>query len=156
YDGTLNTQDGAPGTWPGDGTAYRIKVTGQGNRSAFQSAFGSLKNKLKAHDLVFIHTNNHGDNFGSGSFLCEYPSWGQYMSSDFCADLATLPKYRSLIVMMEQCNAGGFNAPVIAASTAQNTSIASAAIATQSSWASPDGNWDSFARDWIAAQIGHD
>src|SRR5262249_32696622 len=93
YDGTLNTQDGAPGTWPGDGTAYRIKVTGQGNRSAFQSAFGSLKNKLKAHDLVFIHTNNHGDNFGSGSFLCEYPSWGQYMSSDFCADLATLPKY---------------------------------------------------------------
>src|SRR5262249_11464843 len=27
---------------------------------------------------------------------------------------------------------------------------------TQSSWGSDDGNWDSFARDWIAAQIGHD
>jgi hypothetical protein len=58
--------------------------------------------------------------------------------------------------MMEQCNAGGFNAPVLAASTADNTTIASAAIATQSSWASPDGNWDSFARDWIAGQMGHD
>lgn len=156
YDGTLNTQDGPAGTWPGDGTAYRIKVTGQGNRAAFQNAFASLKGKMKAHDLLFIHTNNHGDNFGSGSFLCEYPSWGTYMSSDFCTDLGTLPKYRSLIVMMEQCNAGGFNAPVLAASTADNTSIASAAIATQSSWASPDGHWDSFARDWIAAEIGHD
>jgi hypothetical protein len=78
------------------------------------------------------------------------------MASDFCADLATLPKYRSLIVMMEQCNSGGFNSPVLAASTADHTSIASAAIATQSSWASPDLNWDSFARDWIAAEVGHD
>jgi hypothetical protein len=57
---------------------------------------------------------------------------------------------------MEQCNSGGFNAPVLAASTAASTSIASAAIATQSSYASPDGNWDSFARDWIAAEAGHE
>jgi hypothetical protein len=156
YDGTLNTQEGPTATWPGDNTAYRIKVTGQGNRAAFQAAFNDLKTKMKGHDLLFIHTNNHGDNYGSGSFLCEYPSWGQYMASDFCSDLGVLPKYRSLIVMMEQCNSGGFNAPVLAASTASDTSIASAAIATQSSWASPDGNWDSFARDWIAAQIGHD
>jgi hypothetical protein len=159
YDGTLNTQDGPGGTWPGDGTAYRIQVTGQGNRAAFQAAFNALKPKMKSHDLLFIHTNNHGDGppyYGPVSFLCEYPSWGQYMANDFCNDLAVLPKYRSLIVMMEQCNAGGFNAPVIAGSTAHDTSIASAAIATQSSYASPDLHWDSFARDWIAAQIGHD
>jgi hypothetical protein len=156
YDGTLNTQEGPPATWPGDGTAYRIKITGEGNRAAFQAAFNDLKSKMAAHDLLFIHTNNHGDNFGSGSFLCEYPNWGQYMAADFCADLGVLPKYRSLIVMMEQCNSGGFNAPVLAASTAVDTSVASAAIATQSSYASPDLNWDSFARDWIAAQIGHD
>ena len=157
YDCSLDTQDGPTVThWPGNNTPYRIKVTNQGNRAEFQLVLNELKSKLKPHDLLFIHTNNHGDNFGSGSFLCEYPSWGQYMVGDFCADLAGLPKYRSLIVMMEQCNAGGFNAPVIAASTADNTSIASAAISTQSSYASPDGNWDSFARDWIAAQIGHD
>src|SRR4029077_1105484 len=122
----------------------------------FQAAFNALKSRLKADDLLFIHTNNHGDNSGGQSFLCQYPSWSEYWSSDFCSDLATLPKYKSLIVMMEQCNSGGFNAPVIAASTAAATSIASAASASQSSWASPDGNWDSFARDWIAAQIGHD
>src|ERR1041385_4945874 len=109
YDGTLNTQDGGATLWPGDGTAYRIHVTGQGNRAAFQAAFNDLKAKLKPHDSLFIHTNNHGDNFGAGSFLCEFPAWGTYMASDFCNDLAVLPKYRSLLVMMEQCNAGGFN-----------------------------------------------
>jgi Peptidase C13 family len=156
YDGTLDTKDGLPGTWPGDGSAYRIKVTGQGNRAGFQAAINNLKGKLKSEDLLFIHTNNHGDNSNGQSFLCAYPNWDLYWASDFCGDLAGLPKYRSLLVMMEQCNAGGFNAPVLASSTAANTSIASAAIASQSSWASPDGNWDSFARDWIAAQIGHD
>jgi hypothetical protein len=156
YDGTLNTQEGPPAAWPGDNTAYRIKVTDKGNRAAFQAAFNDLKPKLKSHDLLFIHTNNHGDNEGGQSFLCAFPAWDQYWSNDFCADLAGLHKYRSLIVMMEQCNSGGFNAPVIANSTATNTSIASAAIATQSSWASPDLNWDSFARDWIAAQMGND
>lgn len=156
YDGTRNTQDGAATVWPGDGTAYRIQVTGQGTRACFQDAFNDLKKKLKPHDSLFIHTNNHGDNNGVQSYLCEFPNWGTYLASEFCADLGVLPKYRSLMVMMEQCNAGGFNLPVIAASTADNTSVASAAIASQSSYASPDGHWDSFARDWIAAQSGHD
>ena len=155
YDGTLNTQDGMATTWPGDGSAYRIKIDGPGDSTAFKAAIASLKSKLKSDDLLFIHTNNHGDNFGQGSFLCTYPNYGTYTATDFCADLAILPKYRALMVMMEQCNSGGFNAPVLAASTAHSTSIGSAAIATQSSYASPDGNWDSFARDWIAAEIGH-
>jgi hypothetical protein len=155
YDGTLSTTDGLPAAWPGDGTAYRIKVTGPGNRTGFQAAFNDLKTKIKASDLLFIHTNNHGDNIGGQSLMYAYPGWSEYFANDFCADLKTLPKYKSLIVMMEQCNSGGFNAPVIAASTATNTSIASAAIATQSSWATPDLNWDSFAHDWIAAEMGH-
>ncbi len=156
YDGTTNTQEGANAIWPGDGTAYQIQVNGEGNRAAFEAAIDALKPKLNDDDLLFIHTNNHGDNFGAGSFLCEYPAWGTYLATDFCAKLAELPPYRSLIVMMEQCNSGGFNAPIIASSTAAATSVASAAIATQSSWASPDGHWDSFARDWFAAQAGAD
>ena len=95
-------------------------------------------------------------NFGSGSFLCTYPSFGEYFADDFAAKLGELPRYQSLIVMMEQCNSGGFNEPVIKFSTARATSVASAAIATQSSYASPDLHWDSFARDWFAAQTGHD
>ena len=78
-------------------------------------AAGSGCNKLKARDLLFIHTNNHGDNSGGQSFLCAFPNWGEYWANDFCTDLKTLPKYKSLIVMMEQCNAGGFNLPVLAA-----------------------------------------
>ena len=75
YDGTLNTQDGPGVSWPGDGTAYRIKVTGQGTRACFQDAIKDLKSKIKSHDLLFIHTNNHGDNNGVQSFLCEWPSF---------------------------------------------------------------------------------
>jgi hypothetical protein len=156
YDGTTHTQEGSNTSWPGDGTPYQIVVNGPGNRAAFEAAVDALKPKLRAGDLLFIHTNNHGDNDGTQSFLSAYPGWGQYFADDFAAKLGELPRYRSLIVMMEQCNSGGFNAPVIKHSTADSTSVASAAIASQSSYASPDGHWDSFARDWFAAQAGHD
>jgi hypothetical protein len=79
------------GLWPGDNTAYRINVTGQGNRAAFQNAFNAISPRLHANDTLFIHTNNHGDNFGSGSFLCAYPNWGTYTATDFCSDLGGLP-----------------------------------------------------------------
>jgi hypothetical protein len=58
--------------------------------------------------------------------------------------------------MLEQCNSGGFNNSIIANSPADATSVASAAIESQSSYVTADGNWDPFARDWIAAQAGHD
>jgi Peptidase C13 family len=155
YDGTLNTKDGPPGNWPGDNTPYRIQVTGQGTQKAFQAAFNDLATKIGADDLLFIHTNNHGDNTSGQSYMCQYPDWDSYWSSDFCTDMSVLPNFKSLVVMMEQCNSGGFNAPVIAASPATNTSIAAAAISTESSYASADGNWDVFAYEWIAAQFGH-
>jgi hypothetical protein len=51
--------------------------------------------------------------------------------------------------MMEQCFAGGFNQRIIDNSPASRTSVASAAIATQTSIGGP--SFDPFARDWIAA-----
>jgi hypothetical protein len=158
FDGTLNTQDGVQTHWPGDGTPYRINVTGQGNRAAFEAAVDTLKTKMKSQDTLLIHCNNHGDYDGTPgtSFLCTYPSWGKYYNADFSNKLAELPKFRQLIVMLEQCNSGGFNASILAKSTAAATSVASAAIESQSSYVSADGNWDPFARDWIAAQAGHD
>jgi hypothetical protein len=155
FNGTTDTQEGVNTLWPGDGTPYQIVVNGPGDRAAFEAAVDALKPRLHEDDLLFIHTNNHGDNFGSGSFLSAYPDWGQYFADDFAAKLGELPRYQSLVVMMEQCNAGGFNQPVIKHSTARATSVASAAVATQSSYASPDLHWDSFARDWFAAQAGH-
>ena len=158
YDGTLNTQDGVPTQWPGDNTAYRINVTGQGTRNAFEAAINDLKGRLKRKDTLLIHTNNHGDYDGTPgtAYICTHPNFGPYYATDFSNKLAELAKHRNLIVMMEQCNSGGFNSMIIAKSTADATSIASAATETESSYASPDGNWDSFARDWVAAQAGHD
>jgi hypothetical protein len=165
YDGTLNTQDGVQTHWPGDGTAYRIKITGQGNQAAFETAINSLKTKMHSLDTLLIHCNNHGDSdtpdggitwVPGTSFLCTYPSWGTYHNVDFCNKLAELPKFRQLIVMLEQCHSGGFNAPILAKSPAAATSVASAATEFQNSYVSADGNWDPFARDWVAAQAGHD
>jgi hypothetical protein len=130
-------------------------VNGPGDRAAFEAAVDALKPRLREDDLLFIHTSNHGDNFGSGAFLSAYPDWGQYFAGDFAAKLGELPRYQSLVVMMGQPNAGGFNQPVIKHSTARATSVASAAVATRTSYASPDLHWDSFARDWFAAQAGH-
>jgi len=165
YDGSLNTQDGIQTHWPGDGTAYRIQVTGQGTRTGFEAAINNLKGKLRKLDTVLIHCNNHGDSDSpdggitwvpNTAYLCTYPSWSGYYHTDFSNKLAELPKFRQLIVMLEQCHSGGFNASILAKSTSAATSVASAATEFLNSYVSADGNWDPFARDWIAAQAGHD
>jgi hypothetical protein len=164
--GTRTVWDTTLGNWPGNNTPYTIQVTGQGTRAAFQAVFNELSGKLKSDDLLFIHTNNHGDNFndGNGSFLAEFESddsdpigdgdWIPYYANDFASDLSVLPAYRALVVMMEQCNSGGFNAPILGSSTASSTSVSAAATAAVSSYASADGNWDTFAYEWIAAMNG--
>ena len=166
YDNSLNTQDGVQTTWPGDGTAYRIQITGQGNQAGFEAAINDLKGKLKQQDTVLIHCNNHGDSdlvpgtwdqyLPNTAFLCTYPVWGQYYHTDFSNKLAELSQFRQLIVMLEQCHSGGFNASIIANSPADAISVASAATEFKNSYVTADGNWDPFARDWIAAQTGHD
>jgi hypothetical protein len=157
YDNSLRTVDEGDrsGTcWPGDGTPYRMTVTDEGSRRAFQSALAVLREKLTPDDQLFINTTGHGGNHddGRGPYLIAYPHWDRYMMSDFCADLATLPPHRSLLVLMAQCYSGGFNNAVLDASRAQATCIAAAAGERDCSHAVPDdGNWDSFERDWIVA-----
>ncbi len=164
YDGSLNTQDGVQTIWPGDGTAYRISVTGAGNQAGFEAAIDDLKAKIKSLDTLLIHCNNHGDSdtpdggitwVPNTAFLCTYPNWGNYYHTDFSNKLAELPKFRQLIVMLEQCHSGGFNASILSKSPADATSVASAATEFKNSYVTADGNWDPFARDWIAAQAGH-
>jgi hypothetical protein len=157
FDGTLDTQDGVQTHWPGDGTPYRVKLTGEGTRAALEGALDELKPRLRKDDLLLIHTNNHGgyDGTPGTSNLCTYPSWEGYYAADFASKLGQLPRFAKLIVMMEQCHAGGFNQPIIEHSTAEATSVASAATEPNNSYVSADGNWDPFARDWIAAQAGH-
>ena len=105
-----------------------------------------------ANDLLLIHTNNHGGHNGTESYLCTY-SGDDYLASDFAAKLATLPKFYTLVVMMEQCHSGGFNVPILAHSPATYTSVSSACEELRSSIGGAD--FDPFARDWIAAMTGH-
>lgn len=165
YDGTRKVWDTALGNWPGNNTAYTIKVTGQGTRAAFQAVFSELSAKMQPDDLLFIHTNNHGDFDPSvnESFLCGWVNdvsnpppnsdgdFTCYYASEFAADLSVLPAYRALVVLMEQCNSGGFNTPILNASTAKSSSVSSAATVSTPSYSSADGNWDTFALQWIAA-----
>jgi len=154
YDGTIN-YSGSPKpvvSWPGDSTAYRMPINGKGTKTDLDSVLDTLKAKLKADDLLLIHTNNHGGHSGTESYLCTY-SGADYLASDFASKLGTLPKFNCLMVMMEQCHSGGFNSPVLAHSTATYTSVSSACEELRSSIGGAD--FDPFARDWIAAMTGN-
>lgn len=158
FDGTLNTYDGVQSTWPGDNTPYRIQITGTGDRTGFEAAVDELKGRIDWDDLLLIHTNNHGDVEGDPGEACwlTWPDEAPYFASDFAGKIGELPRFSKLVCMFEPCHGGGFNAPVIAQSTADSTSVASAAIVSRESIGSSDLNWDCFARDWISAQAGHD
>jgi hypothetical protein len=149
YDGSIEYSGGPHpvGNWPGDGTAYQMTVNGQGTKSEFENVIDELKGRIGPHDRLLIHTNNHGGR-DTDSYLCTY-SGPSYYPDDFAAKLSELPNFGCLIVMMEQCYAGGFNQRIIDNSPATNTSVASAAIATNTSIGG--ANFDPFARDWIAA-----
>lgn len=153
YDGTIDYSGGPqPVTaWPGDGTAYEMVVNGAGTKAEFEDAIDALKPKLKADDLLLIHTNNHGGHDGTESYICTY-SGPDYTASDFASKLGELPVFDDLIVMMEQCKSGGFNDKVIEASTAERTTFAAACTENKNSIGAWD--FDPFARDWISAFAG--
>lgn len=153
HDGSINYNGGPkPVTsWPGDASAYRMPVNGKGTKVDLDTALDNLKTKLKADDLLLLHTNNHGGHNGTESYLCTY-SGADYLVSDFANKLATLPKFNCLMVMMEQCHSGGFNAPILAKTPAKYTSVSSACEELKNSIGGAD--FDPFARDWIAAMTG--
>jgi hypothetical protein len=158
----------APALWPGDGTPYEMVINGQGTLTGLQNAFSTLAKKMGPDDLLFIHTNNHGDTDTTGAFI-GYPAafppgpnvawsgeWVNLYAGTFAGLLATLPKIRASIVMMEQCGSGGFGPDILASSTAASTSFAAACAAWASSYAATylGAPWDAFAYQWIAAMAG--
>ena len=109
--------------------------------------FNTLKGKLKAADLLLIHTNNHG----SPSGLCVDAS-SVLTPTQFGTILTTLRVFDKLIVTMEQCYSGAFQAPVIQNSTAKHTVFASAVPANKTSAGA--AHFDPWALDLIEALNG--
>jgi hypothetical protein len=155
YDGTVNyaNQPQPPVIWPGDNTPYRMRVSAPGTKQDFEDVLDELKRRLAENDSLLIHTNNHGWYDGTQSQLITY-SGPDYSASDLADKVSQLPRFGCLAVMMEQCNSGGFVAPLIARSPAASTSVAAACDEHASSIGGPE--FDPFARDWIAAMFGTD
>ncbi|MCD4706545.1 MAG: hypothetical protein K8S62_02265 [Candidatus Sabulitectum sp.] len=157
HDGTLNYNTMSWETPPADGfgpdgSAWRMTVNGAGNRTDFQSVIATLAAKIKWSDCLLIHANNHGgwNSTAGDGYLCTQGS--SFYAADFAADLATLPKFKSLLVAMEQCHAGSFMQPIMNNSPADKT-VFQAAVPWNGSSA---GSWpfDPWAEMWISAMAG--
>ncbi len=155
YDGTINYNQWYGETPPSggfgpDGSAWRMVVNGQGNQSAFQNVINDLKSRIRPWDCLLIHTNNHGGIDENGGFLNAYGA--NYHASDFAADLAKLPKFKTLLVFMEQCYSGSFSEPILNNSPATNTVFQAAVPGDETS----AGGWpfDPWAEMWISAMAG--
>ena len=161
HDGTLNYYGASQpvGNWPGDNSAYRMVVTGQGTRADFQAALNTIAGQIRPEDFLFIHTNNHGggpcDPGVNDYCMFVYDvngNWVPYYVNDLIADLGVLPSFEVLMVMMEQCRAGGFINPIINNSQANWTHVGTAVTANDYSLGG--ANFDPFAEDWIAGIHG--
>jgi hypothetical protein len=144
--------------YPGPGGSPReMVVTDSGTKSNFLNALVALQTTVTVNDTLLIHTTGHGSGEGVGgeSVLHCYNDAGPgqvfLSASELALQLALLPAFDCFIVMMAQCYSGGFNCPLINASTATHTSVSSAAIKC-----SYGDDFTNFAKDWIAAMADHD
>jgi hypothetical protein len=158
YDGTLWYNDadwtrapGPIGNWPGDNTPYQIQIDGAGTRDALVDAIASVGGALGPEENLLLHTNNHGNSVDGVSTIISY-SGPDTTPDDLTGAVSALPKFSCFMVMMEQCYSGGFIEPIIAASTATCTSVATAVDANTES--AGGAEFDPFALDWIEAMAG--
>jgi hypothetical protein len=124
-----------------------------------------VRSQIGPNDLLFIHTEGHGGhydfNWEDRAFLSctdntdNDPFEGMYYAADFASDLALFPRFQSLLVLMNQCYAGGFSKVVVDKSTATVTSIACATTSDRiANGASDMGyRWMDFSLDWLEAQM---
>ncbi len=165
YDGTINynravwssgwTEPPATSGFGPDGSAWRMsadsRIVGPGTRAGFQGVINSIKSHIRPWDCLLIHTNNHGWYDSSGGFLSAYVG-GRFYASDLSSDLSTLPSFKTLLVVMEQCASGSFGSPIMAHTPAKRTVFQAAVPGNQSS----AGGWpfDPWAEMWISAMAG--
>ena len=167
YDGNINwikagwwepAQDLAnPINYPVDNTPFRMQVDEPGTRNGFQNIITQLSGVMNQYDCLLIHTNNHGwygNKLGGGTDegYISLPGSTKYWASDFVSDLSNLPRFKNLLVVMEQCSSGSFIQPIMNNSPADNTVVQTAVPAKESS----AGDWyfDPWIELWISAMAG--
>jgi hypothetical protein len=159
FNGTLRTVRGAvPPLWPGPGgSPYQLKnhINDAGSLKALANLFVPGTLPLNPNDLLFIHMTGDGDRDSNGAFINAYD--GVYRASQMATDLQGLPAHRALLVLMEQCSAGGFANAVVGNGRAAMSSIAAAAVNGLESHFSPTvPHWNYFAAEWLSALTGLD
>jgi hypothetical protein len=175
FDNSRTLWDGSSATnWPEETSpvdAYRIPPAPPlpcfpANREGFKAACQAIAAKpLRPQDLVFIHTNGHGDaplrrRQPPNPWLVRYDKL-PYFAKDFCDDLAILPAHESLLIVMEQCCSGQFIDRVIAAQGLAGTQVKAnrlsiACASTGSSYANEQDNFDNFMLAWVTAHLDQD
>ena len=148
--------------WPGAAAPnndFLLQPRGKGSIKAFRWALGEVKQKLANGGLLFIQVEGHGSikyGSGGGQFIATYPDGANsgdcYLNFQMKADLQQLTGCSSLLVLMNQCYAGGFRDSVLLGSPAARTFFASACEDNRVSVQTPDFLWNRFSRHWIEAE----
>jgi hypothetical protein len=132
-----------------------MKIDAPGTRDQLLKAIAAVGEKLGPNDNLLLHTSNHGNTYGGEYYIVSSDVEGpDTASTDLAGALNALPRFSSLMVMMQQCFSGGFIQPILDASPAECTSVATAVPADETS----DGGepFDPFACYWISAMANAD
>jgi len=122
------------------------------------SGYNAVNGMVGSNDHLFIYTTDHGapssDQFDS------YPEvilnlWGSTLDDDTFKGYLDSFSARSIHVVMEQCYSGGFLEEVVNTGATQPRTFASAANATESSWAGATyPQYNEFAYYWTGSIHG--
>jgi roadblock/LC7 domain-containing protein len=148
FNGTIGATDSTDFVhWAGNGTPYQMHVHAAATDANLAAAMQTIAGKITSNDLLFIHTNNHGAPTGlcvNNSSVITPTRFGQMMD--------VLPQMGSLVVTMEQCFSGAFQATVLAKSKAAKTVFSSAVPADKVSAGA--AHFDPWALEWAKSVVG--
>ncbi|NOQ21384.1 MAG: T9SS type A sorting domain-containing protein [Candidatus Aegiribacteria sp.] len=131
------------------------------------SGFKDIASIVGADDHLFIFTTDHGANYAGGNSRSTPEVWlnlwygflsldnDEYLDDDDYQTYLEAITFASCHVVMEQCYSGGFLEETIAGTTGKSSSFASAASATEESWAGATyPEYDEYVYYWTGAMHG--
>jgi hypothetical protein len=153
-DGGVRTQDPI-GNWPGNNTPYEINgnIWRPGQSGALLEALAAFNTSHGGQGRLLLYTTNHGFRFNGVSTLSSYGE-PDMDPTRLAGALRALNPFAALMVVMQQCYAGGFQDELVATAPATWTSVTVAVNAVSESSGGPGDNFDPFSCQWISAMAG--